>query len=135
MVVYDLQNGASFRVLHESGLWRTAMHRYDSKVNGIEALWEWGIHEDSEEAFVLLCGECVLAVQSDSAGAEIIPMEPLRQYVVGVAQMHAIALKEGATVLIMENADMSRFKTMPMDKEVQDGIRAALERTNPSNQR
>lgn len=127
MVIYDLEYSKGFRVLHKSGMWRTAMHSYDRNVNGIEALQEWGIHEDSEEAFVLLCGDGVLAVQSDTGKTQIIPMQPLQQYVVGVAELHAIALKEGARVLIMENADMSRFQTLPMRKEVRDAVRIALD--------
>lgn len=113
-------------MLHESAAWRTAIHSYEKEVNGIEALHEWGIHEDSEEAFTLLCGEALLIVCLENGKVQMISMEPLDQYVVGVAQLHAIVLKEGARVLIMENKDMSRFQTRPMEQEILREVRKVL---------
>lgn len=141
MIQYDLSGRRGFSVIHESTGWRIACHGYDPAVNGIGALGEWGIHLDSEEAFVLLQGRGVLAVQDESGRNEngrdesgqdengqgengqdengqirVISMEPSRLYVVGAGERHAIALGEGSLVLIMENEDMSRFETAEMEE-------------------
>lgn len=147
MIQYDLSGRRGFSVIHESAGWRIACHGYDPAVNGIGALGEWGIHLDSEEAFVLLQGRGVLAVQDESGRNEngrdesgqdengqgengqirVISMEPSRLYVVGAGERHAIALAEGSLVLIMENEDMSRFETAEMEESHRTLIGKALE--------
>ena len=54
MLQYDLKAEKGFAVIHNSGNWRTACHCYESMVNGVEALNEWGIHLDSEDLFIAL---------------------------------------------------------------------------------
>lgn len=127
MTAYGLEARTGFRVIHDGGNWRTALHSYDENVNSAACLTEWGIHEDSEEAFVLLCGAAVLAVRQENGQANVCRMEPFHQYVVGVAERHAIALREGAIVLIMENQDMSQFQTEVMDEACVAAVKAALE--------
>lgn len=127
MVQYDLSKEHGFSVIHNSGGWRTACHCYEPSVNGIGALKEWGIHVDSEEAFLLMCGTGVLAVMDERGQVTVIPMEPFRLYVVGAGEMHAIALQSETRVLIMENADMSRFQTVEMDREARASISRVLE--------
>lgn len=96
-------------------------------MNGIGALKEWGIHVDSEEAFLLTGGKGILAVMDVCGQVVITPMEPLRLYVVGAGERHAIALQPDSCVLIMENEDMSRFETEKMDTEVRASIGRVLE--------
>ena len=127
MTDYGLGERNGFQVIHNGGRWRTALHSYDENVNGVACLKEWGIHEDSEEAFVLLRGTAVLAVREKDGQVNVCRMEPFHQYVVGVAEHHAIALREGAIVLIMENQDMSRFRTEVMDEVWRAAVIAALE--------
>ena len=127
MVQYGLNEGHGFFVVHESQGWRTACHSYEPSVNGVGALKEWGIHVDSEEAFVLLCGKGVLAVMDDGGQTRITRMEPLQMYVVGTGEKHAIALDPGSRVLIMENKDMSRFQTLEMEAGVCASIGRVLE--------
>lgn len=127
MVQYGLNDRHGFFVVHESKGWRTACHSYEPTVNGAGALKEWGIHVDSEEAFVLLCGKGVLAVMDDGGQVRITRMEPLQMYVVGAGEKHAIALDQGSRVLIMENEDMSRFQTLEMEDGVRESICRALE--------
>lgn len=141
MVQYDLSKRRGFSVIHESAGWRTACHGWDPAVNGIGALREWGIHLDSEEAFVLLQGRGVLAVQDESGQGEngqdesgqdangqvrVTSMEPSRLYVVGAGERHAIALAEDSLVLIMENEDMSRFESVKMEESHRALIGKAL---------
>lgn len=127
MVQYDLRERHGFSVIHESNGWRTACHSYEPSVNGIGALKEWGIHVDSEEAFLLTGGKGILAVMDGCGQVVITPMEPLRLYVVGAGERHAIALQPDSCVLIMENEDMSRFETEEMDAEVRASIGRVLE--------
>lgn len=127
MVEYSLSGRRGFFVIHESAGWRTACHSYEPSVNGIGALKEWGIHVDSEEAFLLLCGKGVLAVMDGCGQVMVTPMEPLRLYVVGAGERHAIALQPGSRVLIMENEDMSRFQTEEMDAGVCASIGRVLD--------
>lgn len=127
MVQYDLSGRRGFSVIHESDGWRIACHGYEPSVNGIGALKEWGIHVDSEEAFLLIAGKGVLAVMDDSGQPVITPMEMLRLYVVGAGERHALALQPGSRVLIMENEDMSCFRTEEMDAGVCASIGRALD--------
>lgn len=127
MVQYDLSERHGFSVIHESAGWRIACHSYEPSVNGIGALKEWGIHVDSEEAFLLIGGKGVLAAVDDCSQVVMTPMEPLRLYVVGAGERHAIALQPDSRVLIMENEDMSRFETEEMGAEVRASIRRVLD--------
>lgn len=127
MVQYDLSERHGFSVIHVSDGWRTACHSYEPSVNDIGALKEWGIHVDSEEAFLLTGGKGVLAVVDDCGQVVITPIEPLRLYVVGAGERHAIALQPDSHVLIMENEDMSRFETEEMDAGIQVSIGRVLE--------
>ena len=127
MVQYDLNGRTGFGVVHESDGWRTACHSYEPTVNGIGALKEWGIHVDSEEAFLLIGGKGVLAVMDGCGQAVITPMEMLRLYVVGAGERHAIVLQPDSQVVIMENKDMSRFVTEEMDGGVCASIGRVLE--------
>ncbi len=126
MVSYQLEDIRGFQVVHESTGWRTAVHSYERGVNDAESLESWGIHLDSEEAFVLLCGTAVLAVDHGADSVEIVNMEPFHQYVVGAAERHAIALAEGSRVLIMENQDMSRFSAEKMDPNIAETIKTLI---------
>lgn len=127
MVQYDLSERHGFSVIHESVGWRTACHSYEPSVNSIGALKEWGIHVDSEEAFLLIGGKGVLAVMDGCGQVVVMPMEPLRLYVVGAGERHAIALQPDSRVLIMENEDMSRFETEKMDAEAWASIGRVLD--------
>lgn len=125
MIQYDLASYSGFQVIHNSTEWRTAIHSYKKEINGIEVLKDWGIHVDSEEAFVLLSGEAILTIKDDKEQVRIIKMDPLKKYVVAMAERHAIVLKENAKVLIIENRDMSKFETEAIDEKTYAAIKAA----------
>lgn len=101
-----------FRVMHEFGGWRIAYHAYKEEVNSIQSLKKWGVHVDSDEAFILISGEMLLATAGTldhAQPATVECVEPGNMYVVEQGERHAIVLKENAVVLIVENRDMSNF--------------------------
>lgn len=126
MFRYDLEGRHGFDVIHNSGSWRVAMHAYDNAVNGREAFKCWGIHEDSEEGFVLLKGAAWLIIgESESAcGFQVTSLEPEQVYLVQPGERHAIILDEDSSVLIIENRDMSRTDSEPLA----DGVAEAVKR-------
>lgn len=116
-----------FRVMHEYGGWRIAYHAYEEKINSIRALKNWGVHVDSDEAFVLVEGKAVLATSGtleQPAPAIVEEIRPGNLYVVEHGERHAIALAEGAAVLIMENRDMSNFIETEINSEEMKKIKA-----------
>lgn len=122
---YCLKDKEGFSVVHNSAQWRVAVHRYNIAANSISALKEWGRHLDSEEAFILLTGSAVLAIK-DAQQVEIENMQPETLYVVAQNQRHALVLSPDSIVFIMENRDMSRFVTEPLDTETIQRMQAAL---------
>lgn len=102
-----------YRPLVDFGAWRIAI------LNGLEELLPENIpwfqkHDESDEAFVLLAGRCVLyALEGGSPeGGPIAPariravnMEARRVYDVKRGVYHSHALEPGSTVLIVENRD------------------------------
>ncbi len=101
-----------FRVIHESGEWRIAYHAYKEDVNSMKALKKWGVHVESDEAFILIKGNMLISVAGTLEApkpVETEKVEPGVMYCVEKGERHAIALEEGAVVLIVENRDMSNF--------------------------
>ena len=60
MLTFDLTKAEGFEVIHTSivgnSVWRTAIHAWKEGVNDLTSFQNWGVHEDSEEAFVVLEG-------------------------------------------------------------------------------
>lgn len=129
MLNYKIGNVSGFEVLHNSREWRIAVHSYEEKVNGLEAFQNWGIHETSEEAFVLLEGQAWLATSRAGKLKDDFHIEPLqarRLYLVERGECHAILLKEDSSVLIMEDLDMSRSRIEPICESVIDAVRKVV---------
>ena len=122
MVNVSFGDRGGFSVLYNSTPWRTALHAWQEEVNGISALKEWGMHMDSEESFVLLCGSAVLASQDEEGRVTAVEMELYTQYVIGAGERHAVILREGARVFIAENRDMGNTKFVPMEKDALESI-------------
>jgi hypothetical protein len=107
--------GEGYRPLVDYGAWRVAV------LNGLDELLPENIplfqkHDETDEAFVLLSGRCVLyAIEGGApSGGPIDPeriralgMERLRVYNVKRGVYHSHALEPGSTVLIVENRDTS----------------------------
>lgn len=111
---YNLEDESGFFVHHNSGNWRVAVHNYEENINGKAAFHLWGCHHSSEEAFVILQGEGFLVIASDRDGEhfQVYPLKFMRLFVVGCAEYHALLLRKGASVLIIENKDMTNSESV-----------------------
>lgn len=127
----SLAKRSGFEVIHNSVGWRIAVHAYEEKTNGITAFTEWGVHEDSQEAFVLLKGKAWLALSeqgTDPGDYQLCALEKDGLYVVQEKEYHSIILVPGSQVLIMENLDMSNTRKKSVDPKVIQEIRDKLKR-------
>lgn len=126
MLTYEMKEAKEFAVIHNSVSWRIAAHTYESNVNGVESFVNWGIHETSEEAFILLSGKGWLVTSREGKSAEDYRVWELAQgklCVVEQAERHAIILSPGSQVLIVENEDMSASHTEPVHEAVIEAVR------------
>lgn len=98
--IYDY-TGDNYKTAMKFGSWRVAYLNYGDRFSDGN-LWRIERHNESDEVFVLLCGEAVLII-----GKELrrIPMEPHKIYNIPKGVWHHIFTKEGASVLIVENED------------------------------
>lgn len=126
MVNYDIGSNKGFEVVHNSKEWRIAVHTYEEKINGLDSFQNWGIHETSEEAFVLIKGQAWLIIVAEGKKEEDFQIQSLQMnqlYLVEQGERHAILLKEDSSVLIMENLDMSQSRSEPICKSVIAAVR------------
>lgn len=125
MLETDMRAARGFEVLHDSKEWRIAAHTYEKEVNGIEAFLTWGIHETSEEAFLLLSGKGWLVTSREGKDPEDYQIHELsidKLCVVEQAERHAIILTPGSQALIVENEDMSVSRTEPVTEAVKSAV-------------
>jgi hypothetical protein len=104
-----------YKPLLDFGSWRVAL------LNGLDELLPENIpwfqkHRDTDEAFVLLSGRCVLYAVAgevpdggpiDPDRVEAVDMESFKLYDVRRGVYHSHALEPGSSVLIVENRDTS----------------------------
>lgn len=128
MYMYDLKGRHGFDVIHNSGNWRLAVHAYDGAVNGLEGFKSWGIHEDSEEGFVLLKGAAWLIICESASdhGFQVFSLKLEQIYLVQPRERHAIILDEDSEVLIIENRDMSRTYSEALSEGVTDAVKGKI---------
>ncbi len=89
--------------------WRVAILRYCEELE-VQNLTTMQKHNETDEVFVLLEGNCTLFTggKGDSIGEiDAIAMKPLQLYNVKQAVWHTHTLDKAATVLIVENRDTS----------------------------
>lgn len=130
MLTYEMKDAAGFDVFHNSVSWRIAAHTYESSVNGMESFVNWGIHETSEEAFLLLKGKGWLVTSCEGRADDdyhISELKTDRLCVVEKAERHAIILSPGSQALIVENRDMSASRTEPVSPAVMEAVRKLLD--------
>ncbi len=99
--------GLGYQPLVDYAGWRVAVLRYHPELLP-EHITTMQRHDETDEAFVLLAGRCVLFVaEGDDAitALHAQPMEPLRVYTIKRSAWHSHSLSEDATVLIVENSD------------------------------
>ncbi|MBR3646136.1 MAG: hypothetical protein IKN54_06930 [Lachnospiraceae bacterium] len=104
VVSYD---GEGYKPLVDYQTWRCAVLRYIDELE-LDNLINMQKHNETDELFILLEGECVLFVggkDDDLSDIDAIKMEPLKIYNVKRGTYHTHTLMPNTTVLIVENRD------------------------------
>lgn len=104
VVSYD---GEGYMPLVDYESWRCAVLRYCEELE-LENLKDMQKHDETDELFILLEGNCVLFTggQGDEiTEIDAIRMEPLKVYNVKKGTFHTHTPEKGCTVLIVENRD------------------------------
>lgn len=102
VVSYD---GEGYMPLVAFESWRCAVLRYCEELE-LENLKDMQKHDETDELFILLEGECVLFIggRDDSLSEiEAVKLEPLKVYNVKKGTYHTHTPAKGCTVLIVEN--------------------------------
>ena len=99
MIEISTYNEAGFRILHRTPGWRVAFLRYTKRFS---AFTELERHLTSDEAFVLLCGSATLYTDTEQT-----EMKPNTVYNIPAGVWHHITVSQDATVLVIENDDVS----------------------------
>jgi ureidoglycolate hydrolase len=105
--------GSGYRPLIDYGEWRVAVLRFldDLQPERIESMER---HTETDEVFVLLCGQGVLILGGTGAEVEsIFPqvMESGKIYNVKRNAWHTILLSRDASVLLVENRDTGKHNS------------------------
>ncbi len=99
--------GEGYLPMIDYGTWRVAILRYCEELE-IQNLNTMQKHDETDEVFVLLEGNCTLFTggnQDVITEVDTIAMEPLQLYNVKKGTWHTHTLDREATVLIVENRD------------------------------
>ncbi len=113
--------GEGYKPVIDYMSWRVAILRYCEELE-VQNLKTMQKHNESDEVFVLLAGNCTLF--TGGSGDVInhmdgIAMEPMKLYNVKRGVWHTHTLDKEATVLIVENRDTSDLNspTLKLDTE------------------
>lgn len=101
--------GEGYKPVIDFEAWRVAVLRYCEELE-IQNLKTMQKHNESDEVFVLLSGNCALFTGGNGDSIDeidAIAMEPLQLYNVKKGTWHTHTLDKEATVLIVENQDTS----------------------------
>ncbi|MCD8014877.1 MAG: cupin domain-containing protein [Lachnospiraceae bacterium] len=94
--------------------WRVA-YLNDTPKFHLENIRDMQRHTTSDEVFVLLKGSCTLYIGDGNDAAhgkiEAVPLKPGVMYNVKKGVWHTHALADGASVIVIENADVSSENT------------------------
>jgi ureidoglycolate hydrolase len=96
--------GEGYRPLVDYGEWRVAILRYTDDLRP-ENIKMFERHNETDEVFVLLEGQCILFVTDDEGGVHAVDMQPHKLYNMKKGVYHSHTLSEDASVLIVENRD------------------------------
>lgn len=99
--------GEGYLPMIDYGTWRVAILRYCEELE-VQNLATMQKHDETDEVFVLLEGNCILFTggnQEEISEIDAITMEPLKLYNVKKGTWHTHTLDRAATVLIVENRD------------------------------
>lgn len=108
-------SGIGYRPLIDFESWRVAYLKYHTELlpENINSMQR---HDETDEVFVLLEGECILFIadgEEEITDIYAINMEPLKLYNVKKKCWHSHTLSEDASVLIVENKDTT-LENSPM---------------------
>ena len=101
--------GEGYLPLVDFGQWRVAFLRFEDGLLP-QNLTEMQRHDETDEVFVLLEGQCILFIGEGDTTVEhihAVNMEPLKLYNVKQSTWHTHTLTEDASVLIVENRNTS----------------------------
>lgn len=99
--------GEGYAPMIDYNTWRVAILRYCDELL-VENIKTMQKHNETDEVFVLLEGNCTLFVSGNSDTVDEIrayKMEPLKLYNIKKGVWHTHTLDKKATVLIVENKD------------------------------
>lgn len=113
--------------------WRVAILNYHPELL-IENIENFQQHSLTDEAFILLRGECTLFVAEDESIEEVhgVKMEPLKLYNIKKGVYHTHTLSEDGMVLIVEADDTcdDNSPIVLVNDEIRARIAAAYEKAN-----
>jgi hypothetical protein len=101
---------SGFQPLVDSSTWRVGLLSYAPDFVA-DRIVEFQRHNDSDELFVLLAGECILFLgEGEDAVTRILAqkMEPFKFYNIKQRAWHGHVLSPDARIIIVENRDTSR---------------------------
>lgn len=101
--------GEGYQPMIDYESWRVAILRYCEELE-IQNLKSMQKHDESDEVFVLLKGNCILFAGGDGEDIQDVSgiiMEPLKLYNVKKGVWHTHTLDKDGTVLIVENQNTS----------------------------
>lgn len=96
--------GNGYQPVIDYGAWRVAILRYHPELEA-DAIGTMQRHNETDEVFVLLAGQCILFIGEDDEQIHAVDMQPLKAYNVKQGAWHTHTLSQDAMVLIMENRD------------------------------
>lgn len=128
--------GEGYKPVVDYQTWRVAILRYIDELE-VQNLKTMQKHDETDEVFVLLDGNCTLFAggNGDSIGEiSAIAMEPLKLYNVKRGIWHTHTLDYKGTVLIVENKDTSdsNSPTMELSPEQIDELKAVYSLESPN---
>ena len=98
--------GPGYMPLVDFSQWRVAILNFDEKYL-IKNINYFQKHDETDEVFVLLAGNCTLlaADENEILNITAIKMEPLKVYNIEKGILHSHILSEDAKILVIENID------------------------------
>lgn len=122
------ENGYS--VVVRFGGWRCAY--LNNTTDKLSEITYFERHLESDELFVLLEGSCQLLLSPDGKqDYEAIEMKPLLMYNVRQTAYHAVSMRPGCRLLIVENADVNKHNSAfhTLTPQEQEQVQALIRET------
>ena len=112
LVEVSAYEGPGYKALIYFENWRVALLNFDPEKFTRENVAFLERHNETDEVFVLLAGQCTLYIGAGKGGEpgsiESMRMEPNRLYNVKKGVWHNLSGSEDMVLLIVENADTSK---------------------------